>query len=60
MTGRTTLMITHHLVGLESMDMILVLQAGRVVERGSHHQLLQLSGLYRRMWDLQNQILNQE
>ena len=60
MIGRTTLMITHHLVGLESMDTILVLQAGRVVERGSHHQLLQLSGLYRRMWDIQNQILYQE
>ena len=60
MIGRTTLMITHHLVGLESMDTILVLQAGRVVEQGSHHQLLQMSGLYRRMWDMQNQILNQE
>lgn len=60
MKGRTTLMITHHLVGLEAMDTILVLQAGRVVEQGSHHQLLQSRGLYRRMWDLQNQILCQE
>ena len=59
MKGRTTLMITHHLVGLEAMDTILVLQAGRVVEQGSHQQLLQSRGLYRRMWDLQNQILCQ-
>jgi ATP-binding cassette subfamily C protein CydC len=60
MRGRTTIMITHHLVGLGKMDTILVLQTGRVVESGSHHQLLQLHGLYRHMWDLQNQILNQE
>jgi thiol reductant ABC exporter CydC subunit len=60
MRGRTTIMITHHLVGLGKMDTILVLQAGRVVESGSHHQLLQSHGLYRHMWDLQNQILNQE
>lgn len=60
MRGRTTIMITHHLVGLGKMDTILVLQAGRVVESGSHHQLLQTHGLYRHMWDLQNQILNQE
>jgi thiol reductant ABC exporter CydC subunit len=55
--GRTTLLITHRLVGLEAADEILVLRAGRVAERGRHHDLMQLGGLYRRMWDLQNQIL---
>ena len=55
--GRTTLLITHRLVGLEAADEILVLRAGRVAERGRHHDLMQMGGLYRRMWDLQNQIL---
>ena len=55
--GRTTLLITHRLAGLEAADEILVLRAGRVVERGRHHDLMQMGGLYRRMWDLQNQIL---
>jgi thiol reductant ABC exporter CydC subunit len=57
MAGRTTLIITHRLVGLESADEIIVLQAGRIVERGQHHDLLQIEGLYRRMWELQNQVL---
>lgn len=56
MVGRTTLMITHRLVGLETMDEILVLHRGRVVERGRHHELLQAEGLYWRLWDLQHQI----
>ena len=56
-SGRTVLIITHRLVGLEAADEILVLRAGRVVERGRHYDLLQMGGLYRRMWDLQNQVL---
>ncbi len=57
MEGRTTLMITHRLVGMEWMDEILVLKRGRIVERGTHRQLLELGGFYRQMWDLQNQVL---
>jgi ATP-binding cassette subfamily C protein CydC len=49
MEGRTTLMITHQLAGLERMDEIVVLQAGRVVERGRHEELWQANGMYRRM-----------
>ena len=51
------LVITHRLVGLEAMDEILVLDRGHVVERGRQDELLQAGGLYRRMWDLQNQVL---
>ncbi len=54
---RATLVITHRLVGLEAMDEILVLERGRVVERGRHAELLKAGGLYRRIWDLQNQVL---
>jgi ABC-type multidrug transport system fused ATPase/permease subunit len=57
MRGRATLIITHRLVGLQDADEILVLQAGRVVERGRHDDLLKADGLYRRMWDVQNQAL---
>jgi ATP-binding cassette, subfamily C, bacterial CydC len=55
--GRTTLIITHRLVGLEMADEILVLQAGKIRERGSHHKLLQVEGLYWRMWQLQHHVL---
>ena len=57
MVGRTTLWITHRLVGLDRVDEILVLQEGRVAEQGRHHDLIQMGGLYRRMWDLQSQVL---
>lgn len=57
MTRRTTLWITHRLVGLGNVDAILLLQEGRVVEQGHHYDLVQMGGLYRRMWDLQNQVL---
>jgi ATP-binding cassette subfamily C protein CydC len=46
MAGRTVLLITHRLVGLEVMDEILVLDRGRVAERGSHHELLTAGGIY--------------
>lgn len=54
--NRTVLLITHRLVGIEDYDEIIVLQAGRIVERGTLKGLLQNEGLYRRMWLLQNRI----
>jgi ATP-binding cassette subfamily C protein CydC len=53
--GRTTLMITHRLVGLDKADEILVLQTGRIRERGTQHDLLQSEGLYWKLWQIQNQ-----
>lgn len=52
--GRTVLLITHRLTGLDLADEILVLDQGLVVERGRHEELLRQGGLYRRMWELQN------
>ncbi len=49
--GRATLLITHQLDGLDQVDEIVVLQAGRVVQRGTHSELLLAGGLYRWMWD---------
>jgi ATP-binding cassette subfamily C protein CydC len=56
-TGRTMLIATHRLVGLELVDEILVLSAGCIVERGRHHALVQRGGLYQRMWELQTQMI---
>ncbi len=55
--GRRTLTITQHMVGLENMDEILVMQNGRIVERGTHDHLLASGQYYRRMWDLYHQII---
>jgi ATP-binding cassette, subfamily C, bacterial CydC len=57
MQGRTTLLITHRLTALEAVDEILVLDHGRIVERGRHQDLLANAGPYRRMWDLQRCVL---
>jgi ATP-binding cassette subfamily C protein CydC len=51
--GRSTLFITHQLDGLGQVDEIVVLDAGRVVQRGTHRELLRTGGLYRWMWERQ-------
>src|SRR5690606_19797183 len=53
--GRTTLVIAHRLSTVMDADQILVLNHGRIVERGTHPQLLELKGEYARMWALQQQ-----
>jgi ATP-binding cassette subfamily B protein len=53
MQGRTTFIIAQRLVTLKSANKILVLDAGRIVERGAHDELLQQDGLYREIYDLQ-------
>jgi ATP-binding cassette subfamily C protein CydC len=57
MRGRATLVITHRLVRMEDMDEILVLDGGRIVERGTHEELLQTGGLYSHMVEVQSDIL---
>ena len=57
--GKTTLLITHRLIGLENVDEILVMDKGRIVEHGTHQELLDEVGLYRRLSDLKNQILEE-
>jgi subfamily B ATP-binding cassette protein MsbA len=51
--GRTTFVIAHRLSTIESADQILVLEEGRIVERGTHAQLLALNGRYRQLYNRQ-------
>ncbi len=53
--GRTTLIIAHRLSTVMNADEIVVLDAGRIVERGTHRSLLARGGLYAQMWALQQQ-----
>ena len=53
--NRTTLVIAHRLSTVVGADEIIVLERGRVVERGNHRELLSARGIYARMWSLQQQ-----
>jgi ATP-binding cassette subfamily B protein len=55
MAGRTTFLIAHRLSTIRSADHILVLDRGRVVEQGTHDELMRRGGLYRQLRDLQTQ-----
>jgi ABC-type multidrug transport system fused ATPase/permease subunit len=56
--GRTTLFVTHRLTGLEAVDEVVVLHAGRVIQRGSHAALIAEDGPYQRMWDRERAALD--
>ncbi len=53
--GHTTLVIAHRLSTIMDADQIIVLDAGRIVERGTHRELLDREGAYAQMWSLQQQ-----
>jgi len=53
--NRTTLTIAHRLSTIADADQILVMDHGRIIERGSHTQLLAANGTYAHMWELQQQ-----
>ncbi|MEV4005304.1 thiol reductant ABC exporter subunit CydC [Actinomadura sp. NPDC049753] len=48
--GRTTLLVTHRLAGLDAVDEIIVLDGGRVADRGTHTELVNRPGPYRALW----------
>lgn len=51
--GRTVIMVAHRLKTVVKADTIIVLDAGKIAEHGTHTELLQKGGLYARLWDLQ-------
>jgi len=53
MQNKTTIIIAHRLSTLQSMDRILVFDNGKIIEDGSHQQLLALNGHYKKLWDAQ-------
>jgi ABC-type multidrug transport system fused ATPase/permease subunit len=56
MKGRTSFIIAHRLSTIRKADKIIVIDKGHVVESGSHQQLMQSNGLYRRLNDLQFEV----
>jgi ABC-type multidrug transport system fused ATPase/permease subunit len=52
MKGRTCLMITHDLQAIANADLVLVIEAGEIVERGKHDELMATSGRYRQLYEL--------
>jgi thiol reductant ABC exporter CydC subunit len=58
MEERTTLMITHRMTMLEIMNEIIVLDRGKIVERNTHQVLLEREGMYKHMWNLQHNFID--
>lgn len=56
MKGRTTFIIAHRIQSLMNADLILVLDDGRIVQSGTHHDLLKVDGIYRQIFDIQTRI----
>jgi subfamily B ATP-binding cassette protein MsbA len=56
--GRTTIVIAHRLSTIQNADKILVMEDGRLKERGTHSELLLRNGIYRRLYDLQFGLAN--
>lgn len=53
MDGRTTIMVAHRLSTIQHADCIMVMHKGRVCERGTHRELLEQDGIYRKLYELQ-------
>jgi ABC-type multidrug transport system fused ATPase/permease subunit len=55
MAGRTSVLVSHRVAAVKGADQILVLDAGRIVERGTHDELLGAGGLYAELYQAQHQ-----
>jgi ATP-binding cassette subfamily B protein len=50
---RTTILVTHRIANIRHADLIVVLDQGRIVEQGTHHELMAMGGFYRELFDIQ-------
>ncbi len=52
----TTIIISHRITTLSEADFIIVLDSGKIIQKGTHAQLIETQGLYKRIWDLQKMV----
>lgn len=55
----TTILITHRISSIQNADQILVLDQGQIVQRGTHQELIEQEGLYKRVYEIQSQIIKE-
>lgn len=53
MQGKTTIVIAHRLSTIMSMDRIVIMDGGRIVDTGTHAELLAREGIYQKLWNIQ-------
>jgi ATP-binding cassette subfamily B multidrug efflux pump len=54
MSGKTVIAIAHRLSTIAAMDRLIVFDEGKIVEQGTHHELLAKNGVYSKLWGLQS------
>ncbi|MBQ7074861.1 hypothetical protein IJM86_07640 [bacterium] len=54
MKNKTCIVIAHRLSTIRKMDKIVVMEKGKIIEKGSHNELLNLNGTYAKLWNLQS------
>jgi ATP-binding cassette subfamily B protein len=60
MEGRTTIVIAHRLSTLRAVDQAMVMNEGRLVQRGTHEKLLEQDGVYRELWEAQTRVYRRD
>ena len=54
MKNKTCIVVAHRLSTIRKMDKIVVMEKGKIIEKGSHNELLHINGMYAKLWNLQS------